>query len=158
MRTSNAGVPAAGVAGTDELSPAVLASAFGNVDANGFVSRSGYYFQMWLPGDTAGGLVPGVGEAANGGTGATFPNPDNCEIMWACYAWPMDVEGTGNRCFFINQEGDLLQAQNRAATPYTGTTSTPDFDACFQTAGDMSSGLRIGTATGGDGQVWTAVQ
>jgi prepilin-type N-terminal cleavage/methylation domain-containing protein len=159
MRVSDANAqPDAGVAGTDELSPAVLASAFGNVDANGLVSRSGYYFQMWLPGDTTGGLVPGVEEAANGGAGATFPNPDNCEIMWACYAWPMDVEGTGNRCFFINQEGDLLQAQNRGATPYTGTTSTPDFDACFQAAGDMSSGLRIGTSTGGDGQVWTAVQ
>jgi prepilin-type N-terminal cleavage/methylation domain-containing protein len=159
MRTSNAGAPAAGVAGTDELSPAVLASAFGSVDANGFVSRSGYYFQLWLPGATAGGVTPGVGEAANGGAdAANFPDSDNCEIMWACYAWPMDVEGTGNRVFFINQEGDLLQCQNRAATPYNGTTSTPGFDEAFQTAGDMASGLRIGTAGGTDNTIWTPVQ
>jgi hypothetical protein len=60
--------------------------------------------------------------------------------------------------FFINQEGDLLQCQNRAATPYNGTTNTPGFDEAFQTAGDMASGLRIGTAGGTDNTIWTPVQ
>src|SRR5512145_1141555 len=40
MRIGVGGVAAVGVVGTDELSPAVLSTAFGNVDANGFVSRS----------------------------------------------------------------------------------------------------------------------
>jgi prepilin-type N-terminal cleavage/methylation domain-containing protein len=159
LRVSNAGAPAAGTVGVDELNPAVMSTAFGNVDANGFVSRSGYYFQMWLPGATAGGLTPGISENAGGGANpGNFPDPNNCEILWCCYAWPMDVEGTGNRAFFINQEGDLLQCQNRSATPYTSTTKTPGFDEAFMTAGDMASGLRVGTAGGNDNTIWTSVQ
>jgi prepilin-type N-terminal cleavage/methylation domain-containing protein len=156
MRVSSAGGPVAGAA-ADLLNPAVLSSAFGTVNTNGFVSRSGYYFQMWLPDATSGGLTPALAEASGGGAGGTLPNPDNCEILWACYAWPMDVQGSGNRCFFVNQEGDLLQCQNRTATPFTSTTTTPAFDEIFKTVGDMASGLNIGVATP-SGNIWTAVQ
>ncbi len=148
---------AAGAFGVDELNPSVLSSAFGNVDANGYVSRSGYFFQMWLPDATAGGATPGLAEGALGVIGGTFPDPNNAEILWACYAWPVDVEGTGNRAFFCNQEGDLLQCNNRSATPYTSTTSTPTFDEVFTIAGDMASPLNVGTATTA-GNVWTPVQ
>jgi len=151
------GVAGAGTVGTDELAPSVLSSAFGNVDANGLVSRSGYFFQMWLPDATAGGVTPGIAEAANGGAGGTYPDGNNAEILWCCYAWPIDVEGTGNRAFFVNQEGDLLQTNNRSATPYTSTTSTPVFDEAFSIAGDMASPLNIGVASAA-GNVWTPVQ
>jgi type II secretory pathway pseudopilin PulG len=158
MRVGVAGVAAAGVVGTDELSPAVLSTAFGNVDANGFVSRSGYFFQMWLPDATAGGLTPGLPEAPGGGAiGGPFPDGNNAEILWCCYAWPIDVNGTGNRAFFVNQEGDLLQFQNRLAAPFTSNILTPAFDSAFTTPGDMASNLRIGAA-GPDGSIWTAVQ
>src|SRR5690242_11990546 len=60
------GLPTAGTAGTDELNPSVLSSAFGNVDANGYVTRSGYFFQMYLPDATAGGATPGIGEGPAG--------------------------------------------------------------------------------------------
>jgi type IV pilus assembly protein PilA len=159
LRVTAAGVPAAGAVGVDELTPAVLSSAFGTVDANGHVTRSGYLYQMWLPGATAGGLTPGIEENAGGGADpANFPDSNNCEILWCCYAWPIDVEGTGNRAFFINQEGDLLQFQNRSATPYTANTQTPGFDEAFLVAGDMASGLRIGVAGGNDNTTWTPVQ
>ena len=49
MRISNGAVPfapAAGAAPDDILNPAVLSAAFGNVDANGVITRSGYCFQM----------------------------------------------------------------------------------------------------------------
>jgi len=151
-------VPAIGAVGTDELNPAILATAFGNVAA-GRVSRSGYFFTMFLPDATAAGVVPGLAEAATGGSGATIPNSNNCEILWACYAWPVDLNGTGNRAFFINQEGDLLQCANRSATAsFDGTIRTPTFDECYDIAGDMSSSLRTGTASVVSGQVWTAVQ
>jgi prepilin-type N-terminal cleavage/methylation domain-containing protein len=158
MRVSNAGAAAAGTAGTDELNPAILPSAFGTV-TNSIVSRSGYFFQMWLP-DAA---FQGVAEDATGGkTAAPFPGSNECEIMWACYAWPADVGGTGNRCFFVNQEGDLLQCQNRGATPYNGDPTAggnaPDYGEAYITATDMSSGLRIGTAGGNDNTIWTSVQ
>jgi len=157
LRINNAGAGGPGVVGVDELNPSVLSSAFGNVDANGLVSRSGYFFQMWLPDATAGGVTPGVAEQANGGAGGTYPDPNNAEILWACYAWPVDVEGTGNRAFFCNQEGDLLQCNNRSATPFTSTTSTPVFDEAFSIAGDMASPLLVGVASAA-GNVWTPVQ
>jgi prepilin-type N-terminal cleavage/methylation domain-containing protein len=150
------GLPTAGAAGTDELNPSVLSSAFGNVDANGYVTRSGYFFQMYLPDATAGGATPGIGEGPNGVI-ATMPDGNNSEILWCCYAWPIDVEGTGNRCFFVNQEGDLLQTNNRGTTPYTSTTSVPAFDEVFTAAGDMASALNVGVQTAA-GNVWTPVQ
>jgi len=161
MRVSNAGVPGPGNALTDKLNPPVLSSAFGTVGltaGNPLVTRSGYDFQMWLPGPTAGGLTPGITEDTGGGKlAAPFPDPNNNEIMWCCYAWPMQANGTGNRAFFINQEGDLLQYLNRSATPYNGTVKKPLFGEAYKVATDMGSGLRIGTAGGNDNTIWVAV-
>jgi len=157
MRTSAAGVPAQGAA-ADILNPSILPNAFGTVTGS-LVQRSGYYFQMWLP-DAAFG---GVAEDPTGGFAGPFPDPNNGEIMWACYCWPVDLNSTGNRCFFVNQEGDLLQCQNRQGTQFTGdgvaaNTHAPAFDEVYNTAGDMSSGLRVGTAGGTDNTIWTPVQ
>ena len=155
-----AGVAGAGTAGTDELTPSVLSTAFGNVDANGFVSRSGYFFQMFLPDATVGGLTPGLAENAGGGSGGTFPDGNNAEILWCCYAWPIDVEGTGNRAFFVNQEGDLLQTNNRSAAPFTGTTNAPLFGEAFTDETDMASPLNVGAAAvaSAAGNLWVPVQ
>ncbi len=153
-----AGVAGAGTAGTDELTPSVLSTAFGNVDGNGYVSRSGYLFQMWLPGPTAG-VTPGLPEQAFGGAGA-FPDGNNAEILWCCYAWPIDVEGTGNRCFFVNQEGDLLQTNNRSGAPFTSTTNAPTFGEAFSDETDMASPLNVGAGAvaSGAGNIWVPVQ
>jgi prepilin-type N-terminal cleavage/methylation domain-containing protein len=159
MRVSAAGVPAAGTAGTDNLNPSVLASAFGTLTQS-IVTRSGYCFQMWLPDAAANG----VAEDLTGGAVAPFPDPNNNEILWACYAWPMAVNGTGNRAFFVNQEGDLLQCQNRSATPFSGAAVAdvkPTWDECFSTVapntGVMSDNLMIGQATAST-NIWVAVQ
>jgi prepilin-type N-terminal cleavage/methylation domain-containing protein len=162
LRISAAGVAAAGAAGVDNLNPAVLSSAFGNVNATSQVTRSGYVFQMWLPGATAGGLTPGITEDAGGGKAAGFPDSDNNEVLWSTYAWPMNAGQTGNRAFFVNQEGDLLQTQNRgaAAVIYTGTAAGPAFDAAHTVAGDMASPLAPTAAgnLGVDANVWVPVQ
>ena len=145
-------VPAAGAA-TDLLNPAILSSQFGTL-AGSLVSRQGYFFQMWLPGPTAAGLVPGLAEDAAGGkVAAPFPDPNNGEVMWCCYAWPIDRTRTGNRAFFVSQEGDLLQCLNRAGTVFTNTTSVPTFDDAYTTAGDMASATRVGTANAA-GHIW----
>ena len=160
VRINNAGVPAIGAVGTDELNPAVISSAFGQL-TNSRVTRSGYMFQMWLPGATAGGLTGGLPEAANGGAVAgALPDGDNCEILWACYAWPMNQGQTGNRAFFVNQEGDLLQTRNQGAAAYNGAAAPPAFDAIYTVAGDMASQISIGgnPAAAVDGNVWVPVQ
>jgi type IV pilus assembly protein PilA len=157
LRVSNAGVPAAGVAGVDNLNPAILSSAFGNVTL-ARVQRQGYMFQMYLPAATAGGLVGSVAEDATGGKlAAPFPNPNNGELLWCCYAWPANHNKTGNRAFFCNQEGDLLQCLNRSATPFDGAVLAPGFSEAFSVANDMGSALRIGTAGGANNTIWVPV-
>jgi prepilin-type N-terminal cleavage/methylation domain-containing protein len=158
LRVSAAGVPAAGAVGTDELNPAMLSSAFGDVDLS-TVQRSGYVYQIFLPAATVAGVTDGEAEAIGGGAdAANLPDADNCEILWAAYAWPKDVNKTGNRAFFINQEGDLLQMNNRLAAPYNGTAAGPAFDAAFSIAGDMGSPLGINGVAAIDTGVWTPVQ
>lgn len=141
------GVPAAG---PDPLTPSVLSTAFGNVDANGIVTRSGYCFQVFLP----DGAVPPTGVPEGG----ALPDPDNAEILWAAYAWPAQVENTGNRAFFVNQEGDLLSTQNRpgAAVRYDGAANGPGYQDAY-VAADMSSAIASGVA-GVTGNTWVPVQ
>ena len=150
------------------LDPAILPTAFGDVvlDAGGecVVERAGYYFKIFLPDVTAGGAIGGVPEdgaaGVGGSAGAAFPDPDNCEIMWCCYAWPIEAGRSGNRVFFVNQDGDLLQFGNQAGV-YTDLANGPAFDAAFSdsTGGaDMSAPLGINGATANDGQLWTVVQ
>ena len=158
------------------LSPAILPTAFGDVvqDSNGecVVQRAGYYFKIYLPDATAGGAITGVPEdgavGVGGSAGATFPNPDNCEILWCCYAWPVAKEATGNRCFFIDQEGDLLQTLNsdgiNSPVPYEGLAAVPVFDAAYDsTAASAVQGMgaNLGIAAQGlasnDTNIWTIV-
>jgi len=157
--TDGAGGSAANPTLTDVLNPAVLSAAFGNVvddgNGNGVVTRSGYMFGLFLPGPVAGGLTPGLAEAVGGGMNGNV-SANNSEILWSCYAWPMNLNQTGNRVFFVNQEGDLMQYNNRGATTYSGAT-TPAFDAAYTIAGDMASPVAIGVA-GNDGNTWVTVQ
>ena len=75
-------------------------------------------------------------------------------MIWCAYAWPLNDNQTGNRVFFVNQEGDLMQAQNRLAVPYSGVAG-PAFSAAY-TVADMSAPLANGVA-GIDTQVWVPV-
>ncbi len=159
VRVSAAGAPAAGVVGTDELNPAVMSSAFGNVNATSQVTRSGYLYQIYLPAATVGAAIAGIAEDAGGGSLlGPFPDSDNGEVLWCCYAWPVAASQTGNRVFFINQEGDLLQTANRGAAAYTGTAGGPAFDAVYSGALDMASPLGINGIAATDGNAWVAVQ
>jgi prepilin-type N-terminal cleavage/methylation domain-containing protein len=165
LRISNGAAPwasAMGVVGTDELVPSVLSAAFGNVVAGpggaGMVNRSGYNFQVFLPTGPAapvGGISEGsVAPFGMGAAGDVDPN--SAEVLWCAYAWPTTQNQTGNRCFFVNQEGDLMQYNNRGATTYSALVG-PTFDAAYTIAADMSSPIAIGAA-GIDGNTWVPVQ
>jgi prepilin-type N-terminal cleavage/methylation domain-containing protein len=155
---SGGGVPGIGA---DLLSPAMLSNAFGNVADNdgtgeGTVTRSGYIYKMFLP-DATAGTTPAIAEdVAGGATAGSEPNPNNCEILWCCYAWPIDAGKSGNRCFFINQDGDVLQFSNKAAV-YNGSVAVPGFDAAYTVAGDMASTVGLNGASV-DTESWTVLQ
>jgi prepilin-type N-terminal cleavage/methylation domain-containing protein len=157
LRVSAGGAPAAGTVGRDELFPAILSSNFSNVTGSR-VLRQGYYFQMWLPANAVA-PVAGLAEDPTGGKlAAPFPNPNAGEIMWCCYAWPANYHKTGNRAFFVSYEGELLQCQNRIATPMDGILVTPGFGEAFTIPGDMSSLPRIGPPGGALNTVWNPIQ
>jgi prepilin-type N-terminal cleavage/methylation domain-containing protein len=160
VRISAAGAPAAGVVGTDELTPAVFSAVFAAVNATSQVTRSGYLYQVWLPAATVGGATAGIAEDPNTGgkLAAPFPDSDNGEVLFCAYAWPITAAQSGNRCFFINEQGDLLQTLNRGAGAYTGTAGGPAFDAVYSAANDMASPLALNGLAANDGNIWTPVQ
>jgi prepilin-type N-terminal cleavage/methylation domain-containing protein len=168
------GLPALGVAPDDLLEPPFLATAFGHIfddpNGDGVVERQGYYFKMYLPGIPNGGLIPGMRESDSstggggkaGDMGAAWSSA-NCEILWSCYAWPVETGKTGTRAFFINHEGDVISYDNRD-NQYIGVSnaaSVPTFDAALSDArpGSMDSelGLTVMGKQANDGNVWTQV-
>ena len=152
-RISAAGVPVAGVAGFDELTPSMLISGLGVVNGS-VITRGGYVYQLWLPAGTVAGAVVGIAEDPTGGKmGGPFPDPNNGEVFWCAYGWPLVAGQTGNMAMFVNQSGTILQTRNRGAGVYSGVGGGPTFDAAFVTAGDMSSNPAVGQP-GVDGNNW----
>ena len=160
MRICVAGVPGAGNSWVDMLNPPLLPVPFGALD-NSSATYAGYRFQLWLPTFTNPWLpdyLPGVREDATGGKlAAPFPGPNNCSLFWCCYAWPIQTGVTGNRAFFVNQRGVVLQSANDSATPYTGTDKMPGFGEAYAHMRSMASGLRVGSPGGADDTTWTKV-
>lgn len=180
LRVFDPAGPGPGI-GADVLTPPILPTAMGEIQsdgADGVIERSGYYFKVFLPAAGAGGAadpIAGLPEdpTANvgGAVAGALPDSDNCEILWCAYAWPVQSGSTGNRAFFINHEGDLLQTVNTGAGVagpfYDGFTTIPVFDAALsdESAADMESRLGITAmlvnlavpAAANDGNVWTVV-
>ncbi len=131
------------------LVPPVLSGAFRQLNANGEVSRSGYFFQMYLPDDNGAGVAePQAGYAPGGAI-----NADLAETTWCCYAWPVNYNQSGNRTFFTNQAGDVTTTESDL---YSGTGAGPAHDSAFLVAGEITGVIAIGEA-GVDGNIWKQV-
>jgi prepilin-type N-terminal cleavage/methylation domain-containing protein len=132
------------------LNPPVLSGAFRTPTADGFVSRSGYYFAIFLP--DSGGL----GVIADDDAGGDFStvDPDLSETTWACYAWPVNYGNSGNRTFMVNQTGDVVTTE---VSTYTGTTGPAANSGYISSVTDSITGLTAVGTTGGDGNTWRQV-
>lgn len=155
VRNVKTGQPASGE-GTSRVTPPVLSGAFGNLAAiatnQAGILRSGYYFQMYLPGANASWL-------AEDERGKAFPAVDaaQAEVLWAAYAWPASFGNSGKRAFFVNQAGDVLQSSN-AVTRYSGTTTVPLATAVLRSSASSNTSMSHSIAvnsTGRDGMFWT---
>ncbi len=141
--------------GTVRVTPPVLSGAFGGLDANGRILRAGYYFQMFLPGAGAAFTAEAASTAAYPAVAAAY-----AEVLWASYAWPASYGNSGKRVFFINQSGDVLQANN-SVTRYSGSTSVPGATAVLLNSATNKTSMSHSVAvngTGVDGNRWTVVQ
>jgi type IV pilus assembly protein PilA len=141
------------------IEPPVLSSAFAQVDAQGFTTKAGYAFMIFLPDSapTASFVhetnAGGMGAGLAGGTGRV--GVDASETAWCAYARPMLLGGTGSRQFFTYQKGDILQSSNEVARGQ-GVASPPAANAAFLGAG-ITAPVAVGTK-GNDGDVWKAAQ
>lgn len=142
-----------GPAGT-RIQPPLLSAAFANVHGS-VVTRSGYHFCIYLPGEDGIGLP----EAATGGAANRAVEPDLAEIAWCAYAWPTSKDA-GTRVFFVDGSSDVLAAANadEIGDPIRfGAANPPPFDAAFRLAGSML-GKPATDATSADGTRWAIVR
>ena len=142
------------------LDPPYLATPFGNITAS-LVERQGYNYQIFLPDADGAGVTEALGAL---GTSLSPADSSDCEVMWCCYAWPVDAGKTGMRAFFINQEGDIISQNNRVVIGQYSGTAGPAWSAAYADNGgtpDMDSGLGLvdnaNAVTANDGKVWTPV-
>jgi hypothetical protein len=133
------------------VNPPILSPALSKVDGMGRVTRAGYVFQVFLP-DTAspsGFVHETQGGGTAGGTGRV--GIDMSETTWCMYAWPEEKGRTGNRVFFVNQAGDVMQSSNENGKHY-GADHAMDPSSAFRGSG-ITSMVAVGTR-GQDGDVW----
>ncbi|MEE8107416.1 MAG: DUF2950 family protein [Planctomycetota bacterium] len=137
--------------GATTIQPPVLSTAFRTVTVNGEVSRSGYFFKVWLP-DSSG---DGLGEVAGGGADPAVDS-ELSEVSWCAYAWPNVYEQTGIRSFYVSARGDILTATD---STYSGSGAFTNPGAALVAPGSATSmtGGIANNATGRDGNFWLQV-
>jgi len=87
------------------------------------IERSGFMFQMLLPG-VDGAWVPESSPVT------AMPDTDGAEVRWCCLAWPSEYPSSGTRAFFVDESGEVLWTKN-ASPAHEGTTRPPAFDPIF---------------------------
>jgi type IV pilus assembly protein PilA len=150
--TVNSGRAADRTGGTSKITPPILSPALAGVTSNtGYVTKSGYAFVLFLP-DTAtpAGFAHEIGPAASF---KVTPNvgTDLGETTWCSYAVPVARGNSGNRKFFVNQSGDVMQSSNDVAKNQ-GTTTTINGNSAFRANG-ITAQVAVGTV-GSDGDTW----
>ena len=148
LSVRNGHAQAAGV-----LNPPVLSGAFRTPNGAGEVSRSGYFFQIFLPDVDGVGVCPDA--TATEDYSSNNINADIVETTWVCYAWPVNYGNSGNRTFMVNQTGDVVSTEDSG---YSGTTNGPVPHAGFIDGADnYITGLTAVGTDGGDGFTWRQV-
>ncbi len=133
---------AAKVRGNALLNPPVLSTAFRHVK-NGIVTRGGYHFHIFL--------VDGNGAPVGEEAGLDKVDAKGAELVWCCYAWPIEYGKTGKRTFFVNQMGDVLTVHHAR---YTGAKGPAGNAAFAKTGKGRIDGDTALAGTSNDGLAW----
>jgi prepilin-type N-terminal cleavage/methylation domain-containing protein len=138
------------------VNPPILSAALANVDLLGFVTKSGYAFMIFLPDGAASAGFAHETTTGPGGAGADFNTAVGCDLAettWCAYAQPVIRGNTGNRAFFCNQAGDVMQSPNdKAGAEHQGVAAAVVGNSAFTGAG-ITSQIAVGKA-GNDGNDW----
>lgn len=135
---------------TEPLTQRLLSSLLGKLDSNGHTIVHGYRVAVFLP-DAAG-----VGVLATVANRSLF-DATKARDYYTCLAWPVGVNVTGHRAFFVNQQGQVMKT---LIAHYTGLDVVPPAGAALQgTSGPtiVESQLLATSGLGADGLNWTPV-
>lgn len=145
--TADVACPAA-PGGETRISPPVLSTAFANVQRS-CVQRSGYVFQIFLPGQQGW-----VAEAKTGGAGGCAVDAKRAESLWFAYAWPAAAGQTGRRVFYVGFNHDVYGADGQGK--YSGRAKRPDAEAAH--VGHEAVPTPANDTVGNDGLHWRAIR
>ncbi|MEO0478588.1 MAG: type II secretion system protein [Planctomycetota bacterium] len=135
----------------DRVRPPYLPRSVGNVDAQGRILKSGYYFQLYLPDATGLGIADITGSRA-------LVDANTSELHWCIVAWPVRHGQTGRHAYFLNERGDLLKSDEAG---YSGTANAPPAGCAIvgNTTPDHLIGTSVAANTvGSDGFRWDVVR
>jgi hypothetical protein len=118
----------------------VLSTAFARV-VDGQVVRSGYHFQLWLPG-------PAGSWRHEGGTGTV--DATAAAGAFRCAAWPN--AGAGRRAFFVDEQGTVYACCNQYGA-FQGAERPLPITAMLQPVSPIEP-----AATPSTGAAWSQVQ
>jgi prepilin-type N-terminal cleavage/methylation domain-containing protein len=150
--------------------PGMTPATIDYMENTGHLVKSGYAFMVFLPDandDDAGWVhesirlvTTGRGRnrktveqvrLLNAGGGPNRIGIDLSESLWCAYGHPVGLGRTGNRVFFLSQQGDLLHSGNETAKHQGQTTVIPPRSA--YTGSGITSAPAVGTR-GNDGDTW----
>lgn len=131
------------------LNVGLLSKSAAILDATGTVTLKGYRFRLFLP------AADGAGVVATSDNGAQI-DAAMSNRFWTCVAWPL-VEGkTGNRTFFVNQQGTVLGSREPG---YSGSVTEPGAGVALVGVPpqNVDSNTLAAGALGADGNQWVLV-
>jgi prepilin-type N-terminal cleavage/methylation domain-containing protein len=150
----------------EKVNPAIVSPSLSMADSNGFVSKAGYALMILLPDSsdptsyvheentgTVAAPTPGLSSTGQTGGGSGVIGTDMSEVLWCCYAIPMAKGQSGNRAFFVNQSGDVLQSPNDVRKHAGVGTAVDGISAFIDGAAGITSKTAVGTLAE-DGDVW----
>jgi prepilin-type N-terminal cleavage/methylation domain-containing protein len=133
--------------------PAELTQSLAQVNADGEVNRGGYHLRLYLPLSTGAGQR----EQANGGIPVGTVDPDLCENVWACYAWPTNFNTSGTRTFFVNQKNAVVHTTDSTYTGGNCAAILAGNAFISASTANITAMVAVGT-TAADGNLWRQVQ
>ncbi len=155
----------------EPIRPPLLPNAFAPKPEHlGDLRLAGYRIRLYLPGHRRTAIpmtsaFGGRGEFLSLGTSGgwytrSVPGPEavdmaKAETHWWAYAWPEELEVTGRRTFYIDQDGQVWATAPRAGA-YEGTQSPPAPDAAFAAPGRYPGGVSPALRSA-DGNRWRTV-
>jgi hypothetical protein len=140
-------VPVRGRIDVGTLEPSLLSGAFRRTNEWGFVSRTGYFFVLLLPGKEGDWIFADLADYADIDT-------DRAEKRWCAYAWPVNYGNSGSRTFFVDETGRITAAEDE---DYSGL-SPPMPTAAFRAGHGRDADLvPAWEESGSDGNVWTRI-